>query len=173
MELKKFKIEVLPLRRRLLSYAGRFTENAEDAEDVVQEVLLKLWNSRQDLERYRSIEALAMTLTRNVCLDLRRRRRDCVSLESLQVATVENSPEFLLEMQDEVRLVRNIIELLPPLQRTILQMKDIEGYESEQIAQIIDSNVEAVRSNLSRARRRVRDIYWQVIQEQRRRRKRI
>lgn len=69
MELKEFKITVLPLRAKLLNYARKLTDEPEDAEDAVQEVLLKLWNKRLELEQYRSIEAFAMTLTHNICID--------------------------------------------------------------------------------------------------------
>lgn len=70
MELKEFKITVLPLRAKLLNYARKLTDEPEDAEDAVQEVLLKLWNKRLELEQYRSIEAFAMTLTHNICIDM-------------------------------------------------------------------------------------------------------
>ena len=63
MELKQFKIAVLPLRDKLLSYARKLTDDHSDAEDAVQEVMLKLWNLRPKLDEYHSIEALAMTMT--------------------------------------------------------------------------------------------------------------
>lgn len=70
MELKQFKIDVLPLREKLLNYARKLTEDPSDAEDAVQEVMLKLWNMRQRLDEYRSIEALAMTMTHHLCMDI-------------------------------------------------------------------------------------------------------
>ena len=83
MELKEFKITVLPLRAKLLNYARKLTDEPEDAEDAVQEVLLKLWNKRLELEQYRSIEAFAMTLTHNICIDMWRcKRNDTLSRHS-------------------------------------------------------------------------------------------
>lgn len=169
MELKEFKITVLPLRPKLLNYARKLTESPEDAEDAVQEVLLKLWNNRLELDHYRSIEAFAMTLTHNVCMDLWRRSRDNSPLDRLQTEAEGGTPDHLLELKDEVRLIRAIIDSLPPLQRTIMRMKDVEEYESEEIAQITGCSAEAIRSNLSRARKKVRDIYLQTIQERKRR----
>ena len=67
MELKQFKITVVPLRDKLLNYARRMTDDPSDAEDAVQEVMLKLWNLRQKLDEYRSIEAVAMTMTHHLC----------------------------------------------------------------------------------------------------------
>lgn len=171
MELKEFKITVLPLRAKLLGYARKMTEAPEDAEDAVQEVLLKLWNKRLELEQYRSIEAFAMTLTHNICIDMWRcKRNDTLSLDIVQAASPTGTPERLLEIKDEIRLMHEIIDSLPNLQRTIMRMKDIEGYETDEIAEITGCGPEAIRSNLSRARKKVRDVYLRTIQERKERR---
>ena len=163
MELKEFKITVLPLRAKLLNYARKLTDEPEDAEDAVQEVLLKLWNKRLELEQYRSIEAFAMTLTHNICIDMWRcKRNDNLSLDIVQAASPTGTPERLLEIKDEIRLMHEIIHSLPNLQRTIMQMKDIEGYETDEIAEITGCGPEAIRSNLSRARKKVRDVYLKL-----------
>lgn len=172
MELKQFKIDVLPLRDKLLNYARKLTEDPSDAEDAVQEIMLKLWNMRQKLDEYQSIEALAMTMTHHLCMDIwRAKRPDSLSLEQVQAPSQSATPERLLEEKDEFRLMREIINSLPTLQRTIIQMKDVQEYETEEIAKITGCSAEAIRSNLSRARKKVRDIYLQTIQEEKRRRK--
>ncbi len=171
MELKEFKITVLPLRAKLMGYARKLTDEPEDAEDAVQEVLLKLWNKRLELEQYRSIEAFAMTLTHNICIDMWRcKRNDTLSLDIVQAASPTGTPERLLEIKDEIRLMHEIIDSLPNLQRTIMRMKDIEGYETDEIAEITGCGPEAIRSNLSRARKKVRDVYLRTIQERKERR---
>lgn len=169
MELNVFKTTVLPLRSKLLAYARRLSAEKEDAEDAVQEVLLRLWNNRQELERYQSIEAFAMTLTHNVCMDLHRKRKDTLTIDNLPDTLFDTTPERLLELKDEVKLIRAIIDSLPNLQRIIMRMKDVEGYETEEIVQITGCNAEAIRSNLSRARKRVRDVYLKIIDEKKRR----
>lgn len=171
MELKEFKITVLPLRAKLLNYTRKLTDEPEDAEDAVQEVLLKLWNKRLELEQYRSIEAFAMTLTHNICIDMWRcKRNDTLSLDIVQAASPTGTPERLLEIKDEIHLMHEIIDSLPNLQRTIMRMKDIEGYETDEIAEITGCGPEAIRSNLSRARKKVRDVYLRTIQERKERR---
>ena len=171
MELKQFKISVLPLRNKLLNYARKLTESPDDAEDAVQEVLLKLWNKRLELEQYRSIEAFAMTLTHNICIDMWRcKRNDTLSLDIVQAASPTGTPERLLEIKDEIHLMHEIIDSLPNLQRTIMRMKDIEGYETDEIAEITGCGPEAIRSNLSRARKKVRNVYLRTIQERKERR---
>lgn len=170
MELKQFKITVLPLRDKLLNYARRLTEDSSDAEDAVQEVMLKLWNLRQKLDEYRSIEAVAMTMTHHLCMDMwRGRRPDTMPLEQAPPPISTGTPERLLEERDEFKLMQEIIGSLPTLQRTIIRMKDIEEYETEEIAEITGCNAEAIRSNLSRARKKVREIYLLTIQERKRR----
>lgn len=170
MELKQFKINVLPLRNKLLNYARTLTEDPSDAEDAVQEVMLKLWNMRLKLDEYRSIEALSMTMTHHLCMDIwRAKRPDAVSLDQVQTPCQPTTPEQLLEEKDEFRLMREIIDSLPTLQRTIIEMKDVQEYETEEIAEITGCSTEAIRSNLSRARKKVKDIYLQTIQERKRR----
>lgn len=170
MELKQFKSDVLPLRNKLLNYARKLTDDPADAEDAVQEIMLKLWNMRLRLDEYRSIEALAVTMTHHHCMDCwRSKRPDALSLDQVQTSSPTASPEQLLEEKDEFTLMRQIIDSLPPLQRTIIQMKDVQEYETDEIAEITGCNPEAIRSNLSRARKKVRDIYLQTIQERKRR----
>ena len=158
MELKQFKISVLPLRNKLLNYARKLTESPDDAD------------KRLELEQYRNIEAFAMTMTHNLCMDMWRTRHTAsVPLEYVQDATPGGTPERLLEIKDEIRLMHEIINSLPTLQRTIMRMKDIEEYKTEEIADITGCNPEAIRSNLSRARKKVREIYLQTVQEKIRR----
>ena len=163
MELNQFKITVVPLRGKLLNYARKLTDDSSDAEDVVQEVMLKLWNIRQKLEEYNSIEALAVRITHNLCMDMwRSKRTDQVSLDQVPVVSQTVNPERVLEGNDEICLMREIISSLPTLQQTIIRMKDIEEYETEEIAQITGCSSESIRSNLSRARKKVRDIYLKI-----------
>ena len=163
MELNQFKITVVPLRGKLLNYARKLTDDSSDAEDVVQEVMLKLWNIRQKLEEYNSIEALAVRITHNLCMDMwRSKRTDQVSLDQVPVVSQTVNPERVLEGNDEIRLMREIISSLPTLQQTIIRMKDIAEYETEEIAQITGCSSESIRSNLSRARKKVRDIYLKI-----------
>jgi RNA polymerase sigma-70 factor, ECF subfamily len=165
MDLKQFKIEVLPLRNKLYGYARKWVCDSNDAEDAVQEVMIKLWNKRQTLDDYRSIEAFAMTLTHHTCIDMGRvKKTNVLSIDDIQLAETFSS-EDQSELKNEVELIHHIINSLPGVQRTTIKMKDVEGYETEEIAEIIGCGVEAVRSNLSRARKKVRDVYLQIIKE--------
>jgi len=158
-----FHTEVLPLRDRLFRLACQMLAEEEEAEDAVQEVYLKLWTMRESLAGYRSVAAIATTMTRNLCIDKLRVRNRTGSLDVLPVtAQAPENPYLDLERRDTVRLLQQIIEQLPPLQQSILRMKDIESYEIDEIAQITGSTNEAIRTNLSRARKRVRETYLRI-----------
>lgn len=163
MDQKQFKQEVLPLRKELLFYAGRILENTDDSEDVVQEVFLKLWYMRDELNRYENVAALSMTITKHLCLNrlkISQRVREDVKENTL--VNEKQTPYYQLEQKDNVEHVMRIIDTLPDLQQTMLRMKHIDGYEVEEIAELIGSTPDAIRMNLSRARRRVKEIFFKM-----------
>jgi len=163
MEFETFKITVLPLREKLLNVSRRITEDRVDAEDIVQESLLKLWLMRSELDRYASVEAFAVQMVKNLSIDhLRARHLESFPLEKLSLDSGGRSPDEQLEQEDAVAYVRVLISRLPSLQQTIIRMKDIEGYELQEIADITDTQVEAVRVNLSRARKKIREQFLQL-----------
>lgn len=162
MEQEQFKKEILPLRPKLLNYARNILENEEDAEDITQEVFFKLWNMRNDLEQYDSISALSMTITKNLSINhlkVRQRKQNT----ALETGFVDQSlsPHYELEQKDEVERVMKIIDILPDMQQTILKMKHVEGLENQEIADLTGCTNEAIRVNISRARKRIRDLLFE------------
>jgi RNA polymerase sigma-70 factor (ECF subfamily) len=159
MEQEQFKKEILPLRNRLLSYAQRLLGNKNDAEDIVQEVFLKLWFMRNDLERYDNISALSLTITKHLSLNqLKKNEREYDTLNENIIAG-ELSPYDDLEQKDSLEQLLKIVSRLPDLQQSILRMKHIEGMETDEIAALAGSTSEAVRMNLSRARKKIREWF--------------
>ncbi|MDR2119749.1 MAG: RNA polymerase sigma factor [Tannerella sp.] len=163
MKPEQFKESVLPLRGRLLSYATRLLEDSADAEDVVQDVYFKLWHMRTELDGYRSIAALSVEMTKNLCLNkLKERQRGYEGLEGLAEESRVASPDVLLEEKDSVAHVMRFIDCLPELQQKVLRMKHVDGFEIEEIASITGSAPEAVRVNLSRARKKIRELFFNM-----------
>lgn len=158
MTAKEFCNRVLPLQDKLYRLSRRILNNAEDAEDAVQEVFYKLWLKNEELDSFKSLDAFAMVVTKNFCLDR-------VKSKSYQKAelTVMNepidslSPEKMAEQKDEIDEVHRIVKNLPEQQRMILHLRDIEGMEYEEIEQIMEMNANAIRVNLSRARKAIRE----------------
>jgi len=160
MNAQQFKQEVAPLRGNLLHIATKMLENDNDAEDMVQEVFLKLWYMRDTLHRYDSIPAFAVTMIKNLCIDRLRVRGREVALEyDNELRATPDNPYLQLERMNTEQLLKKIIDSLPPLQKAIITMKDIDEYEVEEIAEVTGAQPEAVRVNLSRARKKVREEY--------------
>jgi len=156
---RDFKTEVLPMSNKLLRFALQILQNEEEAKDVLQDVFLKLWQKRDELEKVENMDAFAMRMVRNRCLDVIRSRRT-VSMDvvkKIKLTEEESSDIDYLENTDSVALVKRIIAELPELQRMVIQLRDIEQLEYDEIAEATDMNVNAIRVNLSRARKKVRD----------------
>ena len=160
MELERFKKTVLPLRDKLMNVSLNLLAERADAEDVVQDAFLKLWHIRDRLGSYRSVEALAVMMVKNLALDLIRKRRPEEEWTIAMTADEEaERPDTMLEQSDAIHCIRQLIDRLPPLQQSIIRMKDIEGYEVAEIAEITGTQVEAVRVNLSRARKKIKEQF--------------
>lgn len=163
MKLEAFKKQVVPLRNKLQNIALKLLQDSEDAEDIVQETFLKLWSMRDKLDEYNSVEALAVQITKNKALDkIKARKTERFEDENKLIISDELTPDKKLEQLDAVDIIRYIVQNLPVLQQEIIRMKDIEGYEIQEIAEITGTQVEAVRVNLSRARKKVRDKFMEL-----------
>ncbi len=159
MELEDFKIKVIPLKGKLFRFAKRLMNSREEAEDIVQEVFIRLWNRREKLDEYRSIEALAMVTTRNLCLDkIKQRKITTENIDDLRGDIDSGYRDEKPDLTDVVHKIHVIIQSLPELQRSVIHLRDIEGYDFEEIAGLLDMNENAVRVNLSRARKKIREI---------------
>jgi len=152
MEQKDFEIFVLQTRLKLLRSAEILLKDADDAEDAVQDTVFKLWAMRNRLDEYRSVEALSMVVLRRICLN--RLRRANFDLPPT-VPDTEPSAEQRLIGREETERVEKLIASLPDKQQTVLRMKHADGLETATIAQLTGISEEAVRQNLSRARRRI------------------
>ena len=156
MENQKFEIEAKRMRPALLRLAVRYMEDADDAEDVVQEAMLKLWFLRERLDSYRSIDALAVVITKHLCINsMRGRKLETVTLEQGMELIGGETPDKRLTEAEGMQEILQVIATLPDLQQSVLRMKHIEGFEVEEIARLTGSTAVAVRTNLSRARKKV------------------
>lgn len=157
MTTEDFKREVLPLKDKIFRFAKRLMDVHAEAEDVVQEVFIKLWNKRDELARLNSIEAFAYTVTRNQCLDKMKTKK--VRIIELTVQDVPESTDTInkVERANYRQLVNKAMSGLPEQQKMIMQLRDIEGYEFEEIEAIMGMNVNAIRVNLSRARKALKE----------------
>ena len=158
-----FQTDILPLKNDLYRMALRITMNAAEAEDVVQETMMKVWNRRDQWDQIESIEAFCLTICRNLSLDKVRRMDN--QTQSLDAAYdpkdlgVSSNPEEQAIQSDRIRLVRQMISQLPEKQRSCMQLRDMEGKSYKDIATILDITEEQVKVNIFRARQTIREKF--------------
>ncbi len=159
-----FRNDVLPLKNKLFRMALRITLNREEAEDIVQETLIKVWNARDKWQQLDSIEAYSLTVARNLSLDhLRKMDNQNASLEDEKAERPDttSTPSERMIQQDKLDIVRRIINTLPEKQRSCLQLRDIEGKPYKDIANIMDITEDQVKVNIFRARQNIRQRFQQ------------
>jgi len=152
----------MPYSDRIYRMAYRLMGNREESEDIVQEVYLKLWGLRSELDKYDSIEALSIRVTRNLCLDYLRRRKtnqNAMNSERIRGEDIHfETPEVSLERKEEKEVVLSLIAALPEPQRSLVHLRHIEEKEYDEIASMVNMNVNAIRVSISRARKQMREI---------------
>lgn len=155
MLLEEFKHSVLPVKNKLYRFALRYLGNEDEAQDVVQEVLIKAWDRREDLHLYRSVEAWCMKLTRNISLNKLKSghysKTDILD-DGLTLKYQSQSPYESTEAQDTLNNIQRFMQQLPTLQQQVLQLRDVEGYSYEEISETLDVSLGQVKINLFRAR---------------------
>ena len=158
MNQNEFVLLINPFKDKLFRLAKRLLVSTEEAEDATQEILVKLWNKNENLDSYNSVEALAMTMTKNYCLDqLKSKRASNLKIVHNNFTDREPGLDKKVEDSDSLTWVEKIINQLPEQQRLIIQLRDIEQCEFSEIAKITEMNETAVRVALSRARKTIRE----------------
>jgi len=158
MNQAEFIRTISPFKDKVFRLSKRLLVSTEEAEDATQEVLVKLWNNREKLQGYGSVEAMAMTMTRNYCLD-RLKSKQAGEMRIVHTNYTDRQAGLYQQAEDRDSLewAGRIMNSLPEQQKLIMQMRDIEQYEFEEIAKIMDMNETAVRVALSRARKTMRE----------------
>lgn len=154
-----FKTNILPIKNRLFRFALRMVGQSAEAEDVVQEVFIKLWNNRQHIDAVTNIEAWCITATRNLSIDKLRSKHH--RLQPMQAGfdlhDHSATPYEATAGQDAIEQVRHLMDQLPDKQRDIMQLRDIEGLSYQEIAEALGLPLDQVKVYLFRARKSVRE----------------
>lgn len=160
MDIEAFEKGILPSKSKLFRFANRLLGSAEEAKDVVQEVLIKVWNGREQMDQVQNWEAWCMRLTRNLSLDrVRSRQRkatDPIS-EGFEIRQEGLTPHDNTELNESMQQIGKLIEQLPEKQRQVIHLRDIEGYSYNEICDILEIDMNQVKVNLFRARNAVRE----------------
>lgn len=157
-----FRHDILPMKDKLYRLSLRITLNPQEAEDVVQDTLIKVWNKRESWDEIESIEAFAMTICRNLSLDhLKLRENQNASLEGMEIDRADRSlsPLEQVQQKDNLERVRQLVNALPEKQRSCMQLRDFEGKTYREIAEILDITEEQVKISIFRARKAVKEAF--------------
>lgn len=165
-----FRNDILPLKNQLYRLALRITLDSAEAEDIVQETLIKVWDRRDTWDSIDNMGAFCLTVCRNLALDsIKRRGHDTASLDEM----IDNNAQAPMEVSgettrtpsqmaiatDQMRIVRQIVDSLPEKQRTCVQLRDFEGKSYKEIAQIMDITDEQVKINIFRGRKTIKERF--------------
>ena len=158
MKQSEFLTTVTPFKDKVFRLAKRLLVSTEEAEDATQELYFKLWKNKSKLKDYKSIEAFAMTMTKNYCFD-RLKSKQASNLTLIHSNYKENDTPLTrrVELNDSVSKVHQLIDDLPEQQKLIIQLRDIEQYEFDEIAKMLNIKPTAIRVTLSRARKTIRE----------------
>ena len=157
-----FRTDILPLKNQLYRLALRITLDSAEAEDVVQETLIKVWNKRDTWEEIDNIEAFGFTVCRYLALDsVKNKRSQTESLDDKPVEKPDNTfnPSDKAIEKDQLTIVRNIVDSLPEKQRECIQLRDFEGKAYKDIAIVLGMTEEQVKVNIFRARQAVKQRF--------------
>ncbi len=153
------KRDILPLKNILYRLALRITLNSQEAEDVVQDVIIKMWKMGERLNDVENLEAFAIRLTRNLSIDRQRMKvNQAESFDELEDFNggISNSIESRLEQQERIDSIRDIMMQMPEKQRSVMQLRDFEGKSYKEIALALEISEDQVKVNIFRARQFVK-----------------
>ncbi len=164
MSLEAFKTRVLPVKDKLFRYTLRILKNEEEAKDVVQETMIKVWNKRDEMHTYENMEAWCIRVARNLALDkLKSKHSKSIDIDNAyDLQSSSQSPYSSTEQNDIMSSIHHFINQLPDLQKQVIQLRDIDGFSYQEISDILKQNINSVKVNLFRARKQVREQLIQV-----------
>lgn len=159
-----FRNDILPLKDKLFRLALRITFDRAEAEDVVQETLIRVWNKREEWTQFGSMEAYCLTVARNLAID-RSERKDAQTVEltpDMEQPSDASSPYEKLVTKERMTLIHRLMNELPEKQRLIMQLRDIEGKSYKEIASVLNLTEEQVKVNLFRARQKIKQQFINI-----------
>ncbi|GAA0565541.1 RNA polymerase sigma factor [Chitinophaga japonensis] len=161
MSLELFHSQVIPIRPKLFRFAYRLLNNEEDAKDIIQDALLKVWHQQERMTELQNPEAWCMRIVRNLALDRLKSKKYRLTEGLEKVDGIQSghqpSPHLAAEQHDVMSRVHRIINALPEKYRTAIQLRDMDGFSYQEIADVLEITLSEVKINLHRARKAVRE----------------
>lgn len=149
----------LPFKNKLYRFALSIVGNSFDAEDVVQDLMVKIWKRQEEFELIENKEAWCMTVTRNLSIDKTRSRkseiRDINDFHHL--SDKDATPDRQVEQSEQLSSIMKLVDQLPEKQKMIIHLRDVEGYSYQEIADMTETTMEFVKVSLHRARKTLKE----------------
>ncbi len=165
MKKVSFRNDILPMKNNLYRLALRITCNNAEAEDVVQDTLIKVWNRRERWDEIESMEAFCITICRNLALDKIKKmgnQHDSLDDNQQDRPSALNNPYEEMNQKDRIQLVRRIVDELPEKQRTCIQLRDFEGKSYKEVAEIMLISEDQVKINIFRGRQTIKQRFKEL-----------
>lgn len=158
MTAEEFKNKVIPYSVKLFPMLFRILKNEEETRDALQDLMLKLWNKKADLEQCNNLSAYIITAAKNHCFDLLKKNRPNLMNEEtekqlLRIEALETDPE----KTERLEHVHRVIGQMPEKYRTVIQLRDIDGFTFDEIKEMTGFEIPNIRVILSRARLKVKE----------------
>jgi RNA polymerase sigma-70 factor (ECF subfamily) len=154
-----FRDDVLPLKDKLFRLAFRITLDTAEAEDIVQETLIRVWQNRAKWQEISSIEAYCQIICRRLALDAAGKagHGNVLLDEHSQQHLLTVTPEEQFDNRERLSLIKQLMDSLPEVQRTIMELRDIEGLSYQEISNVMDLTEVQVKVYLHRARTKIKN----------------
>ena len=150
--------DILPLKNIMYRLALRITLNSQEAEDVVQDVIIKLWKQQSGGTHINNLEAYTLRMVRNLALDRQRMKvNQTESIDGMDFSGT-SSVEDAIEQDERISRIRQAMAQLPEKQRIAMQLRDFEGRSYKEIADIMEITEDQVKVNIFRARQTIRQL---------------
>ncbi len=159
MRPQEFSTLMSLIRPRIVAAAINIVGNRDDADDVAQETVLKMWELGDRLHEFRSPLALALTIARRKSIDFVRQSGRLVDVDVSTSRQIEITREEMMILEERRREVDNVMSRLPEPQQTLLRMRHVDGMSTAEMATILATSEGSVRTALSRARNNVRKLF--------------
>lgn len=158
----RFRNDILPLKDKLYRLALRITLDSAEAEDIVQETMIRVWNKREEWIQFGSIEAYCLTIARNLAIDksqLKEAKNVELTSETRETPDAAFNPYDRLVNEEQMGIIHQLVNKLPEKQRSIMLLRDVEGKSYKEISEIMALSEEQVKVNLFRARQKIRQQF--------------
>ena len=160
MDQETFKKNIFSLKDEMYRFAKRFVSSVDEAEDVVQDLMMKFWQKREELLQYENVRAFALRCVKNECLNRLKHHDVKMNFAAVQISNVDYYKNDVNNLKDHIL---KFISHLPEKQKMVIHLKDVEEYEVSEIAEVMEMEENAVRANLMRARQKVKEQIKQLM----------